>query len=131
MRRGMDGRVMQVYGTFDSPADLDDDYGAAVVRLAWAVDRKSGDRPLLCAGVDLLPHEVPPPVLLGERSETVSRRFFLYTHEVQGRGRDGPSPRRVRAAPRTDPSVQNYRTGLLPRVVTSKRRSGQGCRIRG
>ncbi|MGO9837690.1 MAG: VPA1262 family N-terminal domain-containing protein [Polyangiaceae bacterium] len=80
---------MQVYGTFDSLADLDDDYGAAVVRLAWAVDRKSGDRPLLCAGVDLLPHEVPPPVLLGERSETVSRRFFLYTHEVQVSARRG------------------------------------------
>jgi len=41
-----------------------------------------------------------------------------------GRGRDGPSPRRVRAARRTDPSEQDYRTGLLPRVRTSKRSSG-------
>src|SRR5258708_2640069 len=51
----------------------------------------------------------------------------------EGRGRDGPSPRRARAAPRTDPSEQNYRTGLLPRVRTSNRSSGQGCvtRARG
>ncbi len=34
-------------------------------------------------------------------------------------------------APRTDPSVQNYRTGLLPRVLASKRASGQACCIRG
>ena len=32
------------------------------------------------------------------------------------RGRDGPSPLRVRAAPRTDPSERDYRTGLLPWV---------------
>ena len=29
--------------------------------------------------------------------------------------------------PRTDPSVRNYRTGLLPRVRTSTRNSGKGC----
>src|SRR5260370_26010696 len=54
-------------------------------------------------------------------------------HGEQGRGRDGLSPRRARAAPRTDPSEQNYRTGLLPRVRTSNRSSGQGCvtRARG
>jgi len=43
-----------------------------------------------------------------------------------GRGRDGPSPFRVRAAPRADPSVQHYRTGLLPWVRMSKRCSGHG-----
>ncbi len=32
-----------------------------------------------------------------------------------------------RAAPRSDPSVRNYRTGLLPRVLTRKRSVGQGC----
>ncbi len=32
-----------------------------------------------------------------------------------------------RAAPRTDPSVRDYRTGLLPRVLASKRSKGQGC----
>jgi len=31
-----------------------------------------------------------------------------------------------RAAPRTDPSGRDYRTGLLPRVLTSKRWSGYG-----
>jgi hypothetical protein len=38
-------------------------------------------------------------------------------------------PQWVRAAPRTDPSVRRYRTGLLPRVRASKRCSGQGCEI--
>ena len=33
----------------------------------------------------------------------------------------------MRAAPRTDPSVRNYRTGLLPQVLAAKRTSGKGC----
>ena len=40
-------------------------------------------------------------------------------------------PHRPRAAPRADPSVRDYRTGLLPWVVAAKRCSGQGCRIWG
>lgn len=49
----------------------------------------------------------------------------------RGRGRDGPSSVRTRAAPpRTNPRGRNYRTGLLPRVRTSKRSSGQGCSTR-
>ena len=36
----------------------------------------------------------------------------------------------MRAAPRTDPSVRDYRTGLLPRVRASKRTLGQGCVMR-
>ena len=32
--------------------------------------------------------------------------------------------------PRTDPSVRDYRTGLLPRVRASKRTLGQGCVMR-
>jgi hypothetical protein len=35
------------------------------------------------------------------------------------------------AAPRTDPGERNYRTGLPPRVMTSNRQSGQGCRSFG
>jgi hypothetical protein len=35
------------------------------------------------------------------------------------------------AAPRTDPGERHYRTGLLPRVMTSNRQSGQGCRSFG
>jgi hypothetical protein len=35
------------------------------------------------------------------------------------------------AAPRTDPGERNYRTGLLPWVMTSNRQSGQGCRSFG
>jgi hypothetical protein len=36
----------------------------------------------------------------------------------------------LRAAPRSDPSVRDYRTGLLPRVRASKRTLGQGCVMR-
>jgi hypothetical protein len=39
---------------------------------------------------------------------------------VNRRGRDGP----FGPPPRTDPSERNYRTGLLPRVVTRRRCSG-------
>jgi hypothetical protein len=37
----------------------------------------------------------------------------------------------LRAAPRTDPSVRDYRTGLLPQVLAAKRTSGKGCITRG
>jgi len=42
------------------------------------------------------------------------------------RGRDGPRLS-ARATPRTEPSVQRYRTRLPPRVLASKRSVGQGC----
>lgn len=61
---------------------LEQDYGDAVVHLVWAVDRTTKDRVLLSASVELLPTEVPVPILLGERHTTLSRRFFLYTREV-------------------------------------------------
>jgi hypothetical protein len=32
-------------------------------------------------------------------------------------------------APRADPSVRNYLTGLLPWILASKRALGHGCRI--
>src|ERR1700712_1703468 len=41
-------------------------------------------------------------------------------------GRDGPSPLRVRAAPRTDPSERDYRTGLLPWVCGGEADLGVG-----
>jgi hypothetical protein len=34
------------------------------------------------------------------------------------------------AAPRADPGVRNYRTGLLPQVLAAKRTSGKGCLTR-
>jgi hypothetical protein len=34
-----------------------------------------------------------------------------------------------RAAPRTDPSVRDYRTGLLAWIRASRRWEGQGCLI--
>lgn len=61
---------------------LDEDYGDAVLHLAWAVDRKTKDRVLLSASVELLPTEVPLPILSGERHTTISSRFFLYACEV-------------------------------------------------
>lgn len=61
---------------------LDEDYQDAIVHLAWAVDRNTKDRVLLSASVELLPTEVPVPVLLGERHTTISSRFFLFTREV-------------------------------------------------
>ncbi len=33
-------------------------------------------------------------------------------------------------SPRTDPGERNYRTGLLPQVMTHNRCSGYGCRMR-
>lgn len=33
------------------------------------------------------------------------------------------------AAPSTDPGVRDYRTGLLPRVMTARRSLGQGWQI--
>src|ERR1019366_7864423 len=41
--------------------------------------------------------------------------------------REGPP---LRAAPRTDPYGRNYRIGLLPRVLASKRTLGWGCTMR-
>lgn len=61
---------------------LDEDYRDAVIHLAWAVDRKTKDRVLLSGSVELLPTEIPIPILLGERHTTISSRFFLYACEV-------------------------------------------------
>jgi len=67
-----------------------------------------------------------------ELASNAAHRLSTAAHNLPGRGRDGPSSscRPTRAAPRTDPSGRNYRTGLLPRVRASKRSSGHGCRIR-
>jgi hypothetical protein len=47
------------------------------------------------------------------------------------RGRDGPSPLRARAAPRTDPSERDYRTGLLPWVCGGEADLGVGVHHAG
>ncbi len=73
-------RSAAAHRDFDSL--LEQDYGDAVVHLVWAVDRTTKDRVLLSASVELLPTEIPVPILLGERHTTLSRRFFLYTREV-------------------------------------------------
>ncbi len=69
-------------GPLDFLSLLDEDYRDAVVHLAWAVDRKTKDRVLLTASVELLPTEVPIPMPLGERHTRISSRFFAYTREV-------------------------------------------------
>jgi hypothetical protein len=51
--------------------------------------------------------------------------MFLVAYENLGRGRDGLTLN-TSTAPRTDPSVRSYRTGLLSRVLTAKRACGQG-----
>ncbi len=76
-------------------ASLDEDYGAAVVRLTWAVTRRNavdltpGDRLLLCAAVELVPAEIPPPVVGGERCAEISKRFFLFAQDVLVSARQG------------------------------------------
>ena len=52
--------------------------------------------------------------------------MWLRTELIVSRGRDRPS----RPAPRTDPGVRNYRTGLLPWVLASSRTFGYGCMTR-
>ena len=81
-----------------------------------------------------LPRDVcrdPDEGIVAQPSRLASPGGEFVGNRSTGRGRDGPSPRRARTAPRTDPSEQHYRTGLLPRVRTSKRSSGQGCVTRG
>jgi hypothetical protein len=52
----------------------------------------------------------------GESGQARSTDEVAEQCRASGRGRDGPRLS-VRAAPRTDPSVQSYRTGLLPWVL--------------
>lgn len=68
---------------------LDEDYADAVVRLAWAIDRQSGERVLLCAGIELLPKEIPRPLVRPERFVIASPRFFLYARDVVASARRG------------------------------------------
>jgi hypothetical protein len=67
---------------FDPFASLDEDYGSAVLHLAWAIDRTAKARILLAGAVELLPTEMPPPEVTGERHETLSRGYFLYARDV-------------------------------------------------
>lgn len=46
----------------DPLADLDDDYGAAVIHVAWDRHRETQHRTLLFAFIELLPKEIPPPL---------------------------------------------------------------------
>jgi hypothetical protein len=41
---------------------LDEDYGHAVLHLAWDRNDATGERTLLFAFVELIPHEIPPPI---------------------------------------------------------------------
>jgi hypothetical protein len=74
--------VLQHVPAFDPLGTLDQDYGQAVIRLAWAIDRGSRERVLLCGAVELLPWEVPAPIVGGERFVEASRRFFVYARDV-------------------------------------------------
>jgi hypothetical protein len=67
---------------FDPLGSFAEDYGSAVLHLAWAIDRKTRTRMLLAGAVELLPAEVPPPEPQGERFETLSHGYFLYARDV-------------------------------------------------
>jgi hypothetical protein len=64
---------------FNPLASLDRDYGQAVVHLAWDFHRGTRDRTLLCGAVELVPHEVPPPLDRPERRTEISREHFVFT----------------------------------------------------
>ena len=58
----------------------------------------------------------------GYQSSQFCHLYKVWRNKL-GRGRDAGFP----APPRTDPSERNYRTGLLPQVVTRRHCAGQGC----
>lgn len=73
----------------DPLGTLDADYAEAVLRLAWAIDRKSRERILVCAAVELIPREVPAPIVGPERFIEISRQFFVYARDVVVSARRG------------------------------------------
>lgn len=105
-------------GTFDL------DYHEAVIRLVWIVDRSTRDRTLLCAAVELLPHEVPAPILLPERCTTPSRRFFVYARDVVVPARRAmtwfdDAKRGVALRPEADGSFRDASDPSAPRFTLS------------
>ena len=58
------------------------DYDYAVLRLAWVVHRRTRERILLCAAVELLPREVPPPPVSEESFAEISANFFVYARNL-------------------------------------------------
>lgn len=66
-------------------ASLAEDYGAAVLHLAWGLDRRSGLRSMLFACVELLPHELPPPLDDGPQRFALDKsgdRVLLVRHVI-------------------------------------------------
>ena len=61
---------------------LESDYGCAVLHLAWATNPLSWEETLLCAAVELLPTEIPPPILQ-LRETVISKRFVIHLREVR------------------------------------------------
>lgn len=61
---------------------IHDDYGSAVLRFAWLVDRRTRERALVCASIEMVPREIPPPPTGDERWLELSRRHFLYARDV-------------------------------------------------
>lgn len=66
---------------FNPLATVARDYELAVLRLIWDVHRKNKQRTLLCGAVELLPIEVPPPLVGGERCTRIGSEHFLYACE--------------------------------------------------
>lgn len=68
-------------------ADLDEDYGHAVLHLAWDRHTETNERTLLFAFVELLPKEIPPPIddydpRDGERLGGQSKHCVYVRHAV-------------------------------------------------
>lgn len=59
-----------------------EDYREAVLHCVWAVERQTRERLLLCAAIELLPHEVPAEVMVAERCARISKRFFVYASAI-------------------------------------------------
>jgi hypothetical protein len=59
--------------------DFAQDYGCAVVHLAWDLHRKTGKRTLLCGALELVPSEIPPPLERPEVRHELSNEHCLYT----------------------------------------------------
>lgn len=66
---------------FTPLSTIAEDYSAAVLHLAWNLNRETKQRTLLCGAVELLPHEVPAPLERPERHTKLSRRHFLFASD--------------------------------------------------
>lgn len=73
----------------DPLSRLDDDYASAVVHAIWNCERQANGTTLLLGAVELLPHEVPPPVMRKARSVSLGKRHTIRYVERTLTAREG------------------------------------------